>query len=134
MKIYITDFWFILIIKVIKRMMHPGMRENKEALGRLEHAAMMIYMLSALILGLSVMTLAILIAENSINRYITPIFLVLSYVWLFFRHLYKDKWMLIEKNIDAKYNDRKRDMIFFLLFCGFSFVYSITLIGLFICK
>ena len=134
MRVYITDFWFILIIKVLRRMMHPKMREDTEALGRLEHAAMILHINSSLVLGLSVMTLAILIAENPINRYIAPVFIVLSYFWLFFRHLYKEKWMLIEKSIDEKYNKRKRDIIFFLLFCGFFFIYSFTLIGVFICK
>lgn len=135
MTIYLTDFWFILNIKVLRRVMKSKINEDSESfMSRVEHAAMALHIYSSLILGLSVMTLAILLNENPINRYIAPVFLVLSYVWLLFRHLRKEKWILIEKSIDKKYTKRKRDMIFFLLFSGFFFVYSFTLIGLFICK
>ena len=98
MKIYITDFWFILIIKVLRRIMKPKMNEDTEAFwGRVEHAAMMIYMLSSLALGLSIMTFVLLFNENPINRYIAPVFLVLSYVWLFFRHQHKESGCLSRK-------------------------------------
>jgi len=135
MKVYITDFWFIFLIKSLRRIMLPKLKEDPEVFnGRLENAAMALHIYSSLVLGLFVMSIAIQINDNQLNKYLAPTILICCYVWLYFRHLHKERWMIIEKNIASKFGRRKRDIIFFLVFCGFYFVYSITLIVLFICK
>lgn len=134
MKVYITDFWFILIIKVLRRMTHPKLRDDTAALDRLEHAAMAMHIYSSVLLGLSFMTAALLFNDNPINRYIAPAFIALSFIWLIFRHLRNERWIIIEKNINDKFSKRKRDIIFFTMFFTFYVVNNLTLIGLFICK
>lgn len=135
MRVYIIDFWHIFIIKALGRIMKPTKKEdNEEFLGRMEHAAMMIHIGTFASIAVSVFVFSNHVYDIPFTRQIPTVLIVSCYVWLVFRHQKNEKWILIEKSIDEKYSKRKRDIIFSLLFIGFFFAYSITLMGLFICS
>jgi hypothetical protein len=106
--------------------------QNQAMVSRFEQAAMMIFMFSSLTLGLFIMALDLAILESTVSRFIAPVIIVLSYLWLFIRHINKENWMSIETAIDESYSKRKRDTVFVVLFTVFFTVHSLALILLFL--
>lgn len=133
MRFSYVDIWFVLIIKVVRRIMRSRKNEQNQAMvSRFEQAAMMIFMFSSLTLGLFIMALDLAILESTVSRFIAPVIIVLSYLWLFIRHINKENWMSIETAIDESYSKRKRDTVFVVLFTVFFTVHSLALILLFL--
>lgn len=133
MRFTYLDIWFVLIIKVIRRIMRSKKNEQNQAfISRLEQASMMIFTFSTLILGILVMAIDLATLDSPVSRFIAPSIIVLSYLWLFFRHINMENWISIETAIDESYSKRKRDTVFFILFTIFFTLHSLALILLFV--
>jgi len=115
MKILIFDFWYILFIKIYRRVLKNSflLKRVKDIDSAMIKGANYLFLLTSIPL----LSLFFPFLSDHIASKITGItFIVGLLVLLNFRYKKMNNWKLIEIEIDKKYSKQRRDRIFTILF------------------
>lgn len=122
MKIYYPDFWFILYIKLARRVQPQKRNIDKNNLLSRSATGLFIYSYSILVFSISLPIINILgdFTKETILYSMMGV-CILLYLIVYWRYLRNDEWKKIERQIELNYSKKKRDQIFF----GSVFIYLI---------
>ena len=119
MKTYFFDFWYLLFMKIAKRVCENSSNNNQ----RISFLSFLLVIATFFVLIAAFPLLILLIFKLQMSLtswfYFTISTLLVFSLFIYKRYIYKTKWKLLEQSIDKKYIQGKRDFIFFMLFSLF---------------